>query len=149
MRLRPGGLGALPSAARRAAKAGFRAALRIPPVLTEAQIEIEMREAKVAVLPGRKTKMWTYGGSFPGPTIRRPAGEPTEVTFVHGLPAKAGELTVHLHGGHNRSSEDGQPGGLTAPPAAGAATATSPAAWRRRVGQRPADRAGRAAHLPL
>ena len=58
--------------------------------------------------------MWTYGGTFPGPTIRRPAGEPTEVTFVHGLPAKAGELTVHLHGGHNRSAEDGQPGGLTA-----------------------------------
>ena len=32
---------------------------------------------------------------------------------MHRLPAKAGELTVHLHGGHNRSSEDGQPGGLT------------------------------------
>jgi FtsP/CotA-like multicopper oxidase with cupredoxin domain len=58
--------------------------------------------------------MWTYGGSFPGPTIRRPAGQPTEVTFVHDLPRKAGELSVHLHGGHNRSSEDGQPGGLTA-----------------------------------
>jgi FtsP/CotA-like multicopper oxidase with cupredoxin domain len=72
-----------------------------------------MREAKLAVLPGRKTKMWTYGGTFPGPTIRRPAGEPTEVTFVHRLPAKAGELTVHLHGGHNRSADDGQPGGLT------------------------------------
>ena len=40
-----------------------------------------MREAKIAVLPGAKTKMWTYGGSFPGPTIRRPAGEPTLVTF--------------------------------------------------------------------
>ncbi len=85
----------------------------IPTVLTGAQIEIEMRTAKVAVLPGRKTRMWTYAGSFPGPTIRRPAGERTEVTFVHRLPAKAGELTVHLHGGHNRSSEDGQPGGLT------------------------------------
>ncbi len=58
--------------------------------------------------------MWTYGGTFPGPTIRRPSGQPTEVTFVHELPAKAGELTVHLHGGHNRSDEDGQPGGLTA-----------------------------------
>ena len=95
------------------AKPRFKAPLRIPPVLTAAQIEIEMREAKVAVVAGRKTKMWTYAGSFPGPTIRRPAGEPTEVTFVHNLPAKAGELTVHLHGGHNRSSEDGQPGGLT------------------------------------
>ena len=73
-----------------------------------------MREAQVGILPGRKTKMWTYGGNFPGPTIRRPSGQPTEVTFVHELPAKAGELTVHLHGGHNRSDSDGQPGGLTA-----------------------------------
>ena len=110
--LRRGGL-RLPAPARAAAKARFRRPLRIPPVLTGAQLEIEMREVKVAVLPGPKTRMWTYGGSFPGPTIRRPAGETTEVTFVHKLPAKAGELTVHLHGGHNRASEDGQPGGLT------------------------------------
>jgi FtsP/CotA-like multicopper oxidase with cupredoxin domain len=112
LRLRRGGLD-LPAPALAAAKARFRRPLRIPPVLTGAQLEIEMREAKVAVLPGPKTRMWTYAGSFPGPTIRRPAGEKTEVTFVHRLPAKAGELTVHLHGGHNRSSEDGQPGGLT------------------------------------
>jgi FtsP/CotA-like multicopper oxidase with cupredoxin domain len=57
--------------------------------------------------------MWTYDGHFPGPTVRRPSGEATEVTFVHDLPAKAGELTVHLHGGHNSSNDDGQPGGLT------------------------------------
>ncbi len=57
--------------------------------------------------------MWTYGGTFPGPTIRRPAGHRTEVTFHHRLPREAGELTVHLHGGHNRSRFDGQPGGLT------------------------------------
>ena len=112
VRLRPGGLGQAAAAGR--ARARFPAPLRIPPVLTDAQIEIEMRQARIGVLPGPKTSMWTYGGSFPGPTIRRPAGQPTEVTFVHNLPAKAGELTVHLHGGHNRSSEDGQPGGLTA-----------------------------------
>jgi FtsP/CotA-like multicopper oxidase with cupredoxin domain len=58
--------------------------------------------------------MWTYGGVFPGPTIRRPAGRRTEVEFEHRLPREAGELTVHLHGGHNRSEFDGQPGGLTA-----------------------------------
>ncbi len=57
--------------------------------------------------------MWTYGGTFPGPTIRRPAGHRTEVTFHHLLPGSAGELTVHLHGGHNRTQFDGQPGGLT------------------------------------
>ena len=33
-----------------------------------------IREAEVQVLPGRKTRMWTYGGTFPGPTIRRPGG---------------------------------------------------------------------------
>lgn len=58
--------------------------------------------------------MWTYGGTFPGPTIRRPAGQRTEVTFHHRLPAGVGELSVHLHGGHNRTQFDGQPGGLTA-----------------------------------
>jgi len=72
-----------------------------------------MREAAVPVLPGRRTRMWTYGGDFPGPTIRRPAGEATRVRFAHELPRRAGELTVHLHGGHNRASEDGQAGGLT------------------------------------
>ncbi len=59
--------------------------------------------------------MWTYGGSFPGPTIRRPAGAETRVTFRHELPAAAGELSVHLHGGHTPSADDGQPG----PPPAG------------------------------
>jgi FtsP/CotA-like multicopper oxidase with cupredoxin domain len=72
-----------------------------------------MRQAEVQALPGPKTRMWTYDGTFPGPTIRRPAGERTEVTFKHRLPHEAGELTVHLHGGHNRSEFDGQPGGLT------------------------------------
>jgi spore coat protein A, manganese oxidase len=72
-----------------------------------------MRQAEVQALPGPRTRMWTYDGTFPGPTIRRPAGERTEVTFKHRLPHAAGELTVHLHGGHNRSEYDGQPGGLT------------------------------------
>jgi spore coat protein A, manganese oxidase len=92
----------------------FRRKLPIPRVITDAQIELPMRRAKVRLRPGRKTTMWTYDGTFPGPTIRRPAGEQTQVTFVHELPPKAGELSVHLHGGHNRSDDDGQPGGLTA-----------------------------------
>jgi spore coat protein A len=102
------------AAAGLAGPGAFRSPLPIPPVLSAPQLEIEMRQAEVPILPGRPTRMWTYGGSFPGPTVRRPAGEATEVTFLHRLPAKAGELTVHLHGGHNRSDDDGQPGGLTA-----------------------------------
>jgi spore coat protein A len=91
----------------------FKRTLRIPRVITDADIAIPIREADVAVLPGEQTRMWTYDGTFPGPTIRRPAGQRTRVTFDHQLPAKAGELTVHLHGGHNTSADDGQPGGLT------------------------------------
>ncbi len=106
---------AAPAAAQgRPAPAPFRAPLPIPAELGEAQLDIPIREADVQILPGPKTRMWTYGGTFPGPTVRRPAGHRTEVTFHHQLPRKAGELTVHLHGGHNRTQYDGQPGGLTA-----------------------------------
>ena len=82
-------------------------------MLEGADIELPIVETEVPILPGRPTRMWTYGGDFPGPTIRRPTGTPTRVSFHHQLPRKAGELTVHLHGGHNRSADDGQPGGLT------------------------------------
>ncbi len=102
------------SVSRASTRVRFPTRLRIPKVLTGPDIHIPIKEARVQVLPGRKTKMWTYDGTFPGPTIRRPSGSPTRVTFHHGLPRKAGELTVHLHGGHNQSRFDGQPGGLTA-----------------------------------
>ncbi len=46
--------------------------------------------------------------------MRRRAGHRTRVSFHHQLPESAGELTIHLHGGHNRTQFDGQPGGLTA-----------------------------------
>jgi spore coat protein A, manganese oxidase len=87
--------------------------LPIPEELTGSHLDIPIREAEVPVMPGAPTRMWTYGGSFPGPTIRRRAGQRTKVTFHHELPRSAGELTVHLHGGHNRTQFDGQPGGLT------------------------------------
>jgi FtsP/CotA-like multicopper oxidase with cupredoxin domain len=93
--------------------APFRQPLPTPPELRGAELTIPIREAEVQVLPGRPTRMWTYDGCFPGPTIRRPAGERTSVTFLHRLPKQAGELSVHLHGGHNRTQFDGQPGGLT------------------------------------
>jgi FtsP/CotA-like multicopper oxidase with cupredoxin domain len=92
----------------------FRDPLPIPAELRAAKIEIPIRLARQQILPGRKTELWTFGGSFPGPTIRRPAGERTEVTFHHELPKQVGELTVHLHGAHSRTQFDGQPGGLTA-----------------------------------
>jgi FtsP/CotA-like multicopper oxidase with cupredoxin domain len=88
----------------------FEQPLRLPPVLTGSNLTIDMRRAEVQVMPhGPKTRMWTYGGTFPGPTIKRPTGSSTKVTFVHDLPKKAGSLTVHQHGGHQSSADDGQP----------------------------------------
>ena len=84
--------------------------LFIPPVETDADIEIPIVEADVPILSATtETRLWTYGGTFPGPTIRRPAGEATTVTFTNSLPQAAGDLTVHRHGGHQASTEDGLP----------------------------------------
>ncbi len=109
--LRPEGTKFGPAVADAARRRRFRRKLPIPRVLTGENITIHIRRANVRALPGRKTKMWTYGGTFPGPTIRRPAGSPTAVTFVHDLPRSAGRLSTHLHGGHNPAAADGYPGG--------------------------------------
>ena len=88
----------------------FQQALRIPEVLTGSNISIHMKQAEVRIMPtGPRTSMWTYGGTFPGPTIKRPTGSTTKVTFVNDLPQGSGSMTVHQHGGHQSSADDGQP----------------------------------------
>jgi spore coat protein A len=52
--------------------------------------------------------MWTYGGTYPGLMLRRPTGQTTRVTFFNNLPPLAGGKTVHHHGGHSVSDDDGQ-----------------------------------------
>jgi spore coat protein A len=88
----------------------FRQPLVQPPRLTGSHLVIPMRKALVRVLPrGPRTPMWTFGGTFPGPTIVRRAGQDTHVTFVNHLPRKVGSVTIHQHGGHQASRYDGQP----------------------------------------
>ena len=87
----------------------FDQPLVVPPVRSTAHIRIPVRQADVRVMPtGPLTKMWTYGGTYPGPTIVRPAGHDTRVRFVNRLPGSA-STTVHLHGDHHRWQDDGQP----------------------------------------
>ena len=79
-------------------------------MLTGSKITIKMKQAEVRIMPtGPRTSMWTYGGTFPGPTIKRPTGSTTKVTFVNDLPQGSGSMTVHQHGGHQSSEDDGQP----------------------------------------
>jgi spore coat protein A, manganese oxidase len=91
--------------------APFSVPLPIPETITDADITLTAAETDVEVLPGAPTRMWTYNGSFPGPMIRRPAGEETRITLVNDLPAEAGSLTLHHHGNHSTSEDDGQPEG--------------------------------------
>jgi spore coat protein A, manganese oxidase len=87
----------------------FSRPLRFPPVNTNANVSIGIDEACVQILDGPCTNMWTYGGTYPGLTIRRPTGQTTNVTFANDLDASAGAMTVHNHGNHSTAENDGQP----------------------------------------
>lgn len=88
----------------------FEQPLTVPPTRRGPDIRLVMRRAKVRTLPhGRRTSMWTYDGTYPGPTIRRRGGRGTEVTVVNRLPRGAGSTSTHLHGDHHASADDGQP----------------------------------------
>jgi FtsP/CotA-like multicopper oxidase with cupredoxin domain len=102
----------------------FSRPLIIPKVLTGSNITLTAKLADVQILPGAKTRMWTYNGTFPGPTIRRPTGQTTTVTLVNNLPVASGELTLHNHGNHSTPENDGQPDALLAAPGGGSVTYT-------------------------
>jgi len=87
----------------------FAVPLPIPPVETSQVITLTAAATQQQILPGNPTTMWTFNGSFPGPTIRRPSGEPTLLTVVNQLPPWVGSITVHHHGNHSVSASDGQP----------------------------------------
>jgi spore coat protein A len=88
----------------------FTLPLKIPPVLTEPDITLTMAETQQQLMPtGPPTTMWTYNSSFPGPTIRRPTGVPTNVTIKNNLPASAGSMSTHHHGAQTTEDSDGQP----------------------------------------
>jgi FtsP/CotA-like multicopper oxidase with cupredoxin domain len=87
----------------------FSHPLLFPPVTTNANVPISIDEACVQILDGPCTNMWTYGGTYPGLTIRRPTGQTTNLTFTNNLDPGAGALTVHNHGNHSSPENDGQP----------------------------------------
>lgn len=97
----------------------FRAGLPLPPVLrpvrtdaTGDHYEITQQVAKLEILPGVRTEAWTYGGSFPGPTLATRSGRAALVTHRNELPVPT---TTHLHGGHTPADSDGYPADLVLP----------------------------------
>lgn len=92
------------------AKQRFTLPLVVPQEVTQDHVRLDMRRTAVRMLPsGRRTNAWTYGGTWPGPTIRRPSGHRTLVTVANHLPRRAGSMSLHLHGDHHASEHDGQP----------------------------------------
>jgi spore coat protein A len=81
--------------------------------------EIVQREADLEIVPGVRTRAWTYGGTFPGPTVVTRRGRPAVVRHTNQLPVPT---AVHLHGGHTPPDSDGFPTDLVDPAAAFAYT---------------------------
>ncbi|MFC5187801.1 multicopper oxidase family protein [Actinomadura harenae] len=74
--------------------------------------EITQRETTAEILPGVRTPLWTYDGTFPGPTIEARRGRPVIVRHRNELPVPT---VVHLHGGRTPASSDGYPTDLVLP----------------------------------
>jgi FtsP/CotA-like multicopper oxidase with cupredoxin domain len=97
----------------------FRVPLPIPaalkPISTSGGVdryEITQREASAEILPDVRTPLWTYNGTFPGPTIESRRGRPVTVTHRNELPVPT---VVHLHGGRTPAASDGYPTDLVLP----------------------------------
>ncbi|MCX4648125.1 multicopper oxidase family protein [Streptomyces sp. NBC_01446] len=93
--------------------------LPIPPVLKPVatsggadRYEITQRQVSAEILPGIRTGLWTYNGSFPGPTIESRRGRPITVAHRNELPVPT---VVHLHGGRTPAASDGYPTDLVLP----------------------------------
>ncbi|MFD3499213.1 multicopper oxidase family protein [Streptomyces sp. NPDC058678] len=78
--------------------------------------EVEQRAARIEILPGTKTEVWGYDGTFPGTTFVGRSGRRTLLRVANKLPVPT---STHLHGGVTPPESDGYPTDLLLP--AGAA----------------------------
>ena len=75
--------------------------------------------SRLEIIPGYKTTIWGYNGTFPGPTIVSASGRQTVVNHTNGIPVPT---VVHLHGGRTPADQDGYatdyllPAGMNTPP---------------------------------
>lgn len=95
--------------------------LRMPSVLAPSSIDattdyydLNIGETYAEILPGYQTRVISFNGAVPGPTIRARAGRKVAMTHYNGLPATTlggapGNVSIHLHGAHCPASEDGYP----------------------------------------
>ncbi|MEV7602550.1 multicopper oxidase domain-containing protein [Kitasatospora sp. NPDC089797] len=99
--------------------AAFQVPLPVPAVLqpvrtdgTNDYYEITQQTAALEILPGVRTEAWTYGGTYPGPTVVTRSGRAAVIKHRNQLPVPS---VVHLHGGHTPADSDGYPIDLLLP----------------------------------
>ncbi len=80
------------------------------------EITLEAREAEVDLGTGALTRVWTYNGGIPGPTIEAEVGDVLTVHFYNSLPEPT---TVHWHGVEVPADMDGSNISQTAVPPGG------------------------------
>ncbi|MFD7155680.1 multicopper oxidase family protein [Kribbella sp. NPDC059898] len=91
----------------------YQVPLPVPPVLSGAdRYDVVQQVVDKEILPGVRTRLWTYGGTFPGPTIESRRGQAITVAHRNELPVPS---VVHLHGGRTPAASDGYPTDLVTP----------------------------------
>ncbi len=90
-----------------------------PPVLENlsslpntVEVELTAAPARLPLLPGSTTEVYTYNGRIPGPTLEVREGDRVIVRFRNDLPEAT---TVHWHGIHLPFDADGSPFDPVAP----------------------------------
>ncbi len=98
----------------------FTLPLKVPAVLRPTErlgdgsdlYRVTSRAAEVEILPGRRTAILGYQGTFPGPTIETRRDQAVVVEHINELPVP---IVVHLHGGQVPAASDGFPTDLILP----------------------------------
>lgn len=98
----------------------FDQPLVLPRALDADRSRLRLTRSQVQVFAsGPATWMWTFDGTFPGPTLTRRTGRMTRVRVVNDLGHRSGRaVSVHLHGDHHPARYDGQPDSFLVRPGA-------------------------------
>ncbi|MEU3725675.1 multicopper oxidase domain-containing protein [Streptomyces sp. NPDC031705] len=98
--------------------AKFTQRMPLPPVLqpylntgTTSYYRMTLKEASKEIVPGLRTPLRTFNGSFPGPVIKAESGRRVVVKQTNSLSVPT---SIHLHGAHVPQDSDGSPMDLIA-----------------------------------
>ncbi|MFJ3876089.1 multicopper oxidase family protein [Streptomyces sp. NPDC090077] len=107
----------------------FQQKMPVPPVLepyrttsTTSYYRMTLKEATKEIVPGLRTPLRTFNGSFPGPVIKAESNRRTVIKQTNSL---AVPTSIHLHGAHVPQDSDGAPMDLI-PAGGGTKTYTYP-----------------------